>query len=131
MILDPKAKPLQECILELRGKEKDVAFAMNNMVDIYNLPFTKDHVENLFEFPEIIVGEGWTFYKTIGGAGSGKKDSGAYYISEDVNDPRDILIPVIPPPRTISDFINDCSRFWKKDLVWDANLLKRKFKYEV
>lgn len=111
-----QALPLREFILDIRGTAKEQALIMNNIVDLYNLPFEKDHIESLFEFPEIFLGENdkgeidWSTYTSSGSKYS--LDGGATLLNT---------------PQTVSDFIEDCYRYWSIDLVWEGNLMKRKF----
>lgn len=114
-----KALPLRDCILDIKGTEVVQATVINNMVDIYNLEFTMETAENLFEFIETIVGDDWENWKVI----TDEDSKRFYYIGEESD-------TQLPPPATIGDFIEDCNRVWKKDLVWEGNLIKRYFSYE-
>lgn len=84
-----------------------------NLLAIANMPFSMDAVENLFHFPETVVGDKWENWVTNPATNQYTLDSKTY----------------LPIPQTVGHFLSDCERVWKKDLVWDSNLIKRNFKY--
>lgn len=103
-----KALPLHEYIYEetLPAKRRmDIIF---NLAELYSQEFSMELVENCFDFPETVVGDGWENWDVEGDSYS----IGGY---------------VHPLPKTLGDFIHNCAQD-KYDLVWDGNLIKRNFK---
>ena len=111
-------KKLSEFLYEGKFPAKSRTEIWFNVLEIYNLPFERDTVENLFESIEELVGENWENYHTQGSF---------YAIVEPKED--EIIFCTTPAPKTISDFIEDCIRLWGYTPLWDGNLVKRYFKY--
>lgn len=117
-MIEPRVRPLQEFICDIASKHRMVI--IENLCDIYALPFAMTHIENLFDFPETFLGEGdngecdWSNWKYYEGLYS--------MVGEE---------PSHPSPLTVADFIDDCRRIWGIDLVWESNLLKRNFIYNA
>ena len=118
MRIDPQVKPLHAFILDIKGEGKSKFIVMSNLIDIYALEMDMLHVEMLFEFPETFLGDdlkgnsNWSNWKT---------DGVLYGLS---------CPPKQPLPQTVGDFIDDCRRIWKIDLIWEASLLRRNFDYD-
>lgn len=127
-MIESKVQALESFIVDIWSKDRDLL--LERLCDIYSLEFTKDHVENLFEFPEVFLGENekgevdWSNWAVMS-----DEDSEMYTLTDMDKNPEESLF--IPTPQTIGDFIDDCRRFWDIDLVWDGNLVKRKFNYEL
>ena len=118
-----KAKKLSEFLYEDKFPAKDRTEIWFNLLEIYNLPFNKETVENLFELTDALVGENWEDFH---------KFADQYFICDVESLPTNVHatnIPAYPIPKTISDFIEDCDRIWNFPLLWDGNLIRRKFKY--
>jgi hypothetical protein len=121
MKFDSEVKPLCECILEIRGTQKETSLAMNNLVDIYAAKFNMDTIEEVFEFPETFLGcndDGeidWSNWATI---------DNTYSLLKDPDQEEGVFIP---HPETIGDFIDDCRRVWSVSLIWEPALINRYF----
>lgn len=118
------ARPLSEFLEDEPFRAKGWKETVCNIVDLYRQPFSVDVVDAVFIFPEVIVGDNWELFKTISSNGQEPK-----YTILDSKDQEDAVL--LPSPQTLSDFIDDCHRVWKKDLWFDGNLIKRNFKIEL
>lgn len=120
--MNPKALPLAEYINETPLPAKYRFEIITNLINLYTQPFSMDIVEEIFEFPEVIVGSN----------DKGEVDWSDWKVSENLyvlsNHPD--KEPCQLTPRTVSDFIEDCNRVWNIDLLWEPNLMKRYFRYE-
>lgn len=117
-----QAKPLSEFLEDEIFPAKNWKITICNIVNTYRQEFSIDSVEQTFDFPEIVVGDNWELFKSFAQDGEPK-----YTILDSKDQEESVLLP---SPRTISDFIDDCYRVWKKDLVFDNNLIKRNFTFK-
>ena len=115
-MIEPRVRNLHDCILEITvGNEKDRIEATTNLVNIYASEFDKDTLDQYFLFPETFMGDDFSDIEF-----KQRNRETVYCIGGGDN--------FISAPQTIADFINDCLRTWKIDLVWENNLIKRLFK---
>ena len=121
-----KVLPIHEYLME-----EDVIFPASqriyiiaNLCELYDQTFSMELVEHCFLFPETVVGDDWElWYVDDEGEMYGILPTALKKGQKEVE--TDYLLPL---PLTLADFIHDCKRVWKKDLVWDGNLIKRNFK---
>jgi len=108
-----KALPLAQLLHETKIPAKDRFAVICSVVGLYNAPFSMELVEELFDFPDTVVGDNWEDWKTNGDK---------YSLDESVGQ--------LPTPQTIGEFIDDCNRVWNRDLVFYGDILKPNVTYD-
>ena len=111
------ASPLEVYLYENPLPPKHRQTVIFNLIEIYNLPYishtqeTEETViEDIFSNSHELLGHNLELidviddFYTIKGSGL-----------------------LIPQTKTISDFVNDCYRFWNFELRFDKNLVNRNF----
>ena len=119
-----QAKPLSDFLEDEVFPAKDWKVTICNIINTYRQEFSIEAVEQTFAFPEVVVGDDWELFSTIHDE---ETDTLLYCIRDEADQ---FESTVLPAPKTISDFIEDCYRVWKKDLVFDNNLIKRNFTFK-
>ena len=119
-----QAKPLSEFLEDEVFPAKDWKVTICNVINTYRQEFDMESVEQTFAFPEVVVGDDWELFLTV----DEDEDGVVRYAILDEKDQEEATL--LPAPKTISDFIEDCYRVWKKDLVFDGNLIKRNFTFK-
>lgn len=116
-----KVKKLSQFLYEDKFPASERLDIWFRLLEIYNLPFERETVENLFELLDALVGSEWedfhVFEKRVLHKGHGLRGE------------EDVIIQTYPLPKTVAEFIDDCIRIWDFPLIWDGNLVRRKFKY--
>lgn len=102
-----KAVPLTKLLNDTTIPARNRFGIICSVVGLYSAPFSMELVEELFDFPDTVVGENWEDWKT---------DEGNYTLNEEKG--------YLPTPKTIGEFIDDCNRVWNKDLVFYGDILK-------
>jgi hypothetical protein len=116
-----KVKKLSQFLYEDKFPASERLDIWFRLLEIYNLPFERETVENLFELLDALVGSEWEDFHVF------EKE---YYIKDiDLEGEEDVIIQTYPLPKTVAEFIDDCIRIWDFPLIWDGNLVRRKFKY--
>jgi hypothetical protein len=119
-----QAKPLSEFLEDEVFPANGWKTTICNIINVYRQEFNIDAVEQTFAFPEVVVGDDWELYATF----SEEEDGIVKYAILDKKGQEEATL--LPAPKTISDFIDDCYRVWNKDLVFDGNLIKRNFTFK-